>query len=277
MKRRDFIKVLAFGAGASSLPVTQSVLAAASSSGSQFEVVKDSIMKSRDFDRHFSDDIVLRGVAYKRLTSVVARLKRLQRLVGYANFSLISFDQALYYARNYSKVGEFPKAEIEFLEAIFYTNASNYGFFGEKPLNKITDHLVKRDLIKIRGTGHYVFRSDSLTLYKKIRKDVGSSIILTSGVRGIVKQMHLFLNKAIASKGNLSMASRSLAPPGHSFHGVGDFDVGKHGYGSRNFSEDFAKTDEFKRLSDLGYVDIRYPPENKLGVRFEPWHIKVIV
>jgi len=139
----------------------------------------------------------------------------------------------------------------------------------------LTDGIRKRDTIKVPHTGHYVFRGDSLRLYEKIRRDVGKSIILTSGVRGVVKQMYLFLSKAVRSKGNLSMASRSLAPPGHSFHGAGDFDVGKVGYGYRNFRLDFAETSEFKRLEDLGYIRIRYHEKNPFGVRFEPWHIKV--
>ena len=67
-----------------------------------------------------------------------------------------------------------------------------------------------------------------------------------------------------------------VPPPGHSYHAVGDFDVGKKGFGSRNFSEAFAQTDEFKRLIDLGYLDIRYPQKNPFGVRYEPWHIKVV-
>jgi LAS superfamily LD-carboxypeptidase LdcB len=91
----------------------------------------------------------------------------------------------------------------------------------------------------------------------------------------VVKQMQLFVSKADRADGNLSLASRSLAPPGYSFHGVGDFDVGIKGWGARNFTDDFATTDEFKKLLDLGYIDIRYPADNRLGVRFEPWHIKV--
>ncbi|HKI73197.1 MAG TPA: D-alanyl-D-alanine carboxypeptidase family protein, partial [Pseudomonadales bacterium] len=80
----------------------------------------------------------------------------------------------------------------------------------------------------------------------------------------------------IQAKGNLSRASRSLAPPGHSYHGVGDFDVGKVGYGLRNFTSDFARTDEYKSLLELGYVTMRYPQYNLMGVRYEPWHIKVV-
>ena len=46
-----------------------------------------------------------------------------------------------------------------------------------------------------------------------------------------------------------------------------------HGY--RNFSDDFAETDVYKRLQDLGFVEIRYTTDNNFGVRYEPWHIQV--
>jgi len=99
---------------------------------------------------------------------------------------------------------------------------------------------------------------------------------LTSGIRSVVKQMHLFLSKVLQTDGNLSQASRSLAPPGYSYHGIGDFDVGQAGFGADNFTARFAGTQAFKKLHSLDYVDIRYTNGNKLGVRFEPWHIKVV-
>jgi hypothetical protein len=34
-------------------------------------------------------------------------------------------------------------------------------------------------------------------------------------------------------------------------------------------------TEGYKKLEDLGYLKLRYPLENHLGVRYEPWHIKV--
>ena len=104
---------------------------------------------------------------------------------------------------------------------------------------------------------------------------MGNEVILTPGVRSIVKQMHLFLAKAIEANGNLSRASRSLAPPGHSYHGIGDFDIGKIGYGAKNFTADFSSTAEYQKIAKLGYVDIRYPTDNLFGARFEPWHIKI--
>ena len=95
-------------------------------------------------------------------------------------------------------------------------------------------------------------------------------------MRSIVKQLELFLSKLDSSNGNLSLASRSLAPPGHSYHGVGDFDVGKNGFGKFNFTAKFADTAEYKKLIELKYVDLRYTQFNKVGVRYEPWHIKVV-
>ncbi len=277
MDRRGFLRTCLLGggllgvsswAGAASLRLAKLDLEA--------EPVKDYLTKIRNYNHHFADDVILTGDAYRLLVRTTKRLKRVQSTVGFANFSLIGFDYALKIARNYSRVGRFTQEEIDFLEQIFYTDATDYGFFGEKVSTNLTERISRRDTIKIPRTGHYLFRGEPERLYRKIKKDIGDSITLTSGVRGVVKQMHLFLNKAVASKGNLSMASRSLAPPGHSFHGIGDFDVGKKGFGYRNFTEAFAETEEFRRLEDLGYISIRYHPVNPFGVRFEPWHIKVV-
>ena len=276
MERRTFLQNLILGTTA--IAVAPSLSFAGTQSGtssSNPEQVKDYLTKIENFNKHFGDDIILKGRDYRTLKRVVRRLRRLQSYIGYANFSLVSFDKALSYARNYSKIGRFTKKEIDFLESVFYTNAKNYGFFGEKVSDRLTESIKKRDILKIARTGHYVYRGDSLRMYHRIRREVGSSITLTSGVRGVVKQILLFLNKAYDAKGNLSLASRSLAPPGHSFHGVGDFDVGKKGFGYRNFTIDFANTDEFKRLEQLGFIQIRYHEKNPFGVRYEPWHVKV--
>ena len=112
-------------------------------------------------------------------------------------------------------------------------------------------------------------------MWKEIKSALSSDVILTSGVRGVVKQFHLFLMKASSNGGNLSLASRSLAPPGYSFHGISDFDVGQRKYGKSNFTSRFTETPVFSKLSKLGYLTLRYPRENLLGVRYEPWHVKV--
>jgi len=277
--RRTVLKGILVG---SAVAGSQNVIAARNSSalGASTESdtsldVKDYLTKIKNFNTHFEDDIILTGHRLEVLKSVTQRLIRVRSIVGHANFCLLSFDHALLYARRYSAVGAFPREEIAFLEEVFYTNATDYGFFGSKVTTNITSKIGKREIKKIPYTGNYLFRGPSMDLYNKIRRDIGKSIVLTSGVRGIVKQTYLFLSKAVRSNGNLSMASRSLAPPGHSFHGNGDFDVGKVGYGYRNFTEDFSYTKEFKRLEELGYIRIRYHEKNPFGVRFEPWHVKV--
>lgn len=100
-------------------------------------------------------------------------------------------------------------------------------------INELSAAIPEKDRKKNGRTGHFLYRGESERLYKKLQQDLGNNIVLTSGIRGVVKQTHLFLAKTIQSKGNLSKASRSLALPGHSYHGVGDFDVGKIGFGRK--------------------------------------------
>lgn len=237
---------------------------------------EDYLKKIRNFDNDFNEDIHLSKSEFEILKSTSARLGRVRSYVGYGNFNLLSFDGMLAYSKKVSSIGSFSKVELEFIERIFESDATDLGFFGEKVIQDLTSNISSKDVMKIPHSGHYVFRGNAESLYHKLLKDLGDSVVLTSGVRSVIKQVDLFMKKAIDTQGNLSRASRSLAPPGHSYHGIGDFDVGKKGYGYLNFTEKFAKTDEYKRLIDLGYVDIRYSDTNPFGVRFEPWHIKVV-
>lgn len=232
--------------------------------------------KVRNFESEFADDIYLSEDERIIMHSVLARLGRAEAFIGHGNYNIASFDYLLNVAERYPQVGAFSPIELDFMERVFFADATRYGFMGEKVTDKLTQVINSKDVVKIRYSGQYVFRGHSEVYYQKLKQDIGDSIILTSGIRGNVKQMHLFLAKAAVSNHNLSKASRSLAPPGHSFHGVGDFDVGKLGWGIANFSDQFAMTDEYKRMQDLGYVQIRYTQDNRLGVRFEPWHIKVV-
>jgi hypothetical protein len=209
------------------------------------------------------------------LKSISLKLKQTQRMVGYGNFNLLSFDDLLKTARNYTKIGSFNKEELDYIESIFYMQASEYGFYGKKVTHQLSDKIAKKETIKVPRTGHYIYKGEPEDVYARLRKEVGPSIVLTSGVRSVVKQLDLFLYKANSLDGDYSKAAHSLAPPGYSFHGVSDFDVGKVGFGYKNFTSSFAKTKEYADLQKLGYISIRYPKNNPFGVRFEPWHIKV--
>lgn len=237
--------------------------------------VEGYLRKIRNFDAVFANDIYLDARYEATLLKTTQHLSRVESYMGHGNFNLMSFDEMLRSGRNFSRIGEFTDEELNFLEEVFFANPNRYGFFGKKISSDITDAIPVRDVAKVGNTGHFLIKGESLNLYQKIKRDVGNEIVLTSGVRSIVKQMHLFLAKSVEANGNLSRASRSLAPPGHSYHGVGDFDIGKLGLGARNFTADFSTTEEYKRIAGLGYVDIRYPTDNLFGVRFEPWHIKL--
>ncbi|MCD4720537.1 MAG: M15 family metallopeptidase [Desulfobacula sp.] len=238
--------------------------------------IKDRLLKNQLFDKVYDVDIFLDNKLLPLLDASLRRLKRMQKIVGYGNFCLLNFDDAIKIGKSYSIIGAFSKQELNFLEMIFYSRVNNYGFMGEKPIKSITGKIIKKEVKKIPYSGNYLYRGKPIKLYSKIKKQVGNNVILTSGVRSIMKQFLLFLNKTKKSQGNLSMASRSLAPPGYSFHGVGDFDVGKKGYGIHNFTERFTQTDVYKKLNALGYLKFRYERDNDLGVRFEPWHIEVV-
>lgn len=279
MKRREFLKIittLVIGAGFAPEALAEIATTPSPDPPKNYDDhIRDYIYKMRHFNEHHKDDFYLDPQNYKLLKSSVKRLQRLQQTVGYGNFYLLSFDNALKIARNYSRVGRFTKTELDFLEMIFYEDGSHYGFFGEKPIKNLTDRIKKREVVKIPHTGNYLYNGQPHEIYNKIKKDIGDQVILTSGVRSVIKQFMLFLNKAYESNGNLSMASRSLAPPGYSFHGIGDFDVGQVGFGEANFTERFTTTDVFRKLKKFGYIKMRYQQDNLLGVRFEPWHIKI--
>lgn len=278
MKRRAFLKQAAFAFTLAAVPFTLSYAATpfADRPGSIDSHIKDRLIKQRLFDTVFEDDVFLEENLLSVLESSLARLKMMQNIVGYSHFCLLDFDEALEIGKSYTDIGEFSKPELDFLEMIFYSQGETYGFMGEKPIKTITGKISKNKVEKIPSTGNYLYQGRPVELYQEIIKQIGSKVILTSGVRSVMKQFLLFLNKAKISRGNLSMASRSLAPPGYSFHGVGDFDVGQEGYGAQNFTEAFTQTDVYKKLIDLDYLKFRYERDNQVGVRFEPWHIEVV-
>ncbi|MBL0703143.1 MAG: D-alanyl-D-alanine carboxypeptidase family protein [Sulfurospirillum sp.] len=204
------------------------------------------------------------------------RVELVEKYVGHGNFNILTYDDMLSTAKRYPKIGEFTSKELNFMEELFYTNPNKYGFYGKKTVSSITSSIDKKKVMKIPNTGHYLFRGHSKKLFNRAISDVGQTLILTSGVRGVPKQMNLYLNKIKSTKGDITLASNSIAPPGYSYHSIGDFDVGKKGWGYKNFTTSFMRTKEFWKLKQLSYISMRYTVNNQDGVRFEPWHIKTI-
>jgi len=274
MNRRDILKLASLGSLAVATP---SLLASSARQNMPIDSrhTQDYLTRIRHPNRWHKGDVLIAKTQRALLSSTHKKLGKIYRLVGYRKFNIISFDAALKLAKHTPNIGAFDQQEIKLLEQLFYTDANQYGFVGEKPVKALTTRIKRNDVSYIRGSGHYLFKGKPLQIYQLIKKEIGDTIVLTSGVRGVTKQMYLFISKADRYNGNLSLASRSIAPPGYSFHGTGDFDIGKRGWGRKNFTAAFAETDEYKKLSELGYVSLRYPRDNDLGVRFEPWHIKM--
>ncbi len=274
MQRRTLLKSIAAGYAALA---GRSVLAQDGSIVAPIDAATAARMqhKAKHFDNDFEDDFYLTSEQKNNLLMpVMNKMAQAKKIIGFGFFNLLSFDDLLKTVAR-SPSGAFTKAELDFIEATFFRDAREYGFYGSKVSHELTTKIDANKTTKMPGTGHYLFRGRPEVLYAELKKDVGRDIVLTSGIRSVVKQLDLFLAKAVQCNGNLSRASRSLAPPGYSFHGAGDFDVGKVGLGADNFTDSFADTDVYKRLTDLGYVNIRYTQTNFYGVRFEPWHIKV--
>ena len=230
---------------------------------------------SVDFDRALPGDTWLELAEAPLLESTLARLRRVERTVGHGNFHTLGFDEMLRYARSYKSIGAFTRAELDFIERMFHADARLYGFMGSKVAARLTEPVPGK-LVRPGGTSQRLVRGDALTRFEAMRAEAGDDLVLTSGVRGVVKQARLFLAKVVRSEGNLSRASRSLAPPGYSYHGIGDFDVGQRGLGAANFTDRFARTRLYRRLVETGHLVERYPLGNDLGVRHEPWHVMVV-
>ncbi len=224
----------------------------------------------------FGNDVILSKKKWATLVSLNRRLKRLKRYVGYANFNIISYQQALHYGRNYSSIGAFTKDELAMMDRLFYEKPAKYGFYGSQTCYNIDNRVLTKDVVKIPHTGHFLFKGKTLSDYHRLKRDIGDTLTLTSGVRNVIKQMSLYVNKIYRTHGNITQASFSIAPPAYSYHTISDFDVGVKGFGYLNFTAKFATTEEFKEMTKLNYIGMRYHKNNKDGVRYEPWHVEVI-
>ena len=72
-------------------------------------------LMARDFI-NIDNDVYLSNADMHTLVSLDKRLRRLRGFVGFGHFNYISFDEALYFARNYSRIGKFTNDEKKLLE-----------------------------------------------------------------------------------------------------------------------------------------------------------------
>ncbi len=104
----------------------------------------------------------------------------------------------------------------------------------------------------------------------------GVSLQLLSGYRSINLQRDIFYeNKSIRNQTAVER-SRDSAPPGYSEHSTGyAIDVGDGNYPDTHFEVEFEQTPAFKwmkRFASKYHFVLSFPPNNKQGVTYEPWH-----
>ena len=125
-----------------------------------------------------SNDVYLTREEFATLTILNKRFKNLRRFVGFANFNLLSYPQALDYARNYPQIGSFTKEELVLIDRLFHENPADYGFYGAKTCDNIENFISRKDVNKIPHTGHYLYKGKSQQDYDSVIKDVGDTLIL---------------------------------------------------------------------------------------------------
>ena len=104
----------------------------------------------------------------------------------------------------------------------------------------------------------------------------GISLELLSGYRSIDLQRDIFYkNKSIRYQTAIER-SRDSAPPGYSEHSTGyAIDVGDGNFPNTHFEVEFEQTPAFKfmkRFASKYHFVLSFPPNNKQGVTYEPWH-----
>ena len=90
------------------------------------------VNKNIDFERDYDDDIFLQHEELGVLHSVSLRLKNLQSTVGYGNFNILNFDDALKLGKRFDAVGQFTPVELDFIERIFFPQCRRIWIFRRK-------------------------------------------------------------------------------------------------------------------------------------------------
>jgi len=178
--RRDFLKYSLSVAVLSSLPASahafsgyglnRPVPVRSFESGGNVNVFssKDYFEKIRNFNKAFNDDLIASSEEFSLVKSCQRKTHALMRYVGFGNFNILNFDDALAYMKNTASLKAFTKAELDYIDMLFARDASAYGFYGEKIFNNLTDRVNADELIKVSGSGHYVYKHHSLSTYKNI-------------------------------------------------------------------------------------------------------------
>ena len=153
----------------------------------------------------------------------------------------------------------------------------------ERKQNKsLLGHLpypeASKDELILFSPGIYVHK-DIYENFKEMQfmaAQKGISLQLLSGYRSIDLQREIFYENKSIRKQTAIERSWDSAPPGYSEHSTGyAIDVGDGNYPNTHFEVEFEQTPAFKwmkRFAPKYHFVLSFPPDNKQGVTYEPWH-----
>ncbi len=136
---------------------------------------------------------------------------------------------------------------------------------------------AKENLIEIRpGLKVHVDTAEALKLMRTAAAAEGINLTFLSGYRSHSLQKEIFFDLKSVRNQTASERSKVSAPPGYSEHSTGyAIDLGDMARPETDFSVEFASTRAFKWLKKNAakyHFILSFPPKNKQGVSYEPWH-----
>ena len=253
-------------------PSVEGFLAAFELSAGQGPLDADYFSRMIAADQPYDGDRYLEPSELAIAREVIDRLRTVGAHVGHGRFNTLGFERVFKVASDLPSA-RFSVPQIRFMRALFGRSNAFFDYRGARVSEDFLAHHDPEDLVHYPEDGDYLIDGQPSRRFDALKQNLGNSLTLLSGYRGHPKQMLLYLDKVVASDGNLSLASRNRAPAGYSYHFSGDFDIGERRLGDANFSRQFLKSPVYQATLQSDEWAQRYPHHNVLGVRFEPWHI----
>ena len=145
------------------------------------------------------------------------------------------------------------------------------------------DVVPESELTAITADGSLKMRSAAANKFKQMQAAArGEGIILTpiSAFRDDQTQEQLFFGVKEQRGQDAVKRAEVSAPPGYSEHHTGyAIDIGDGNAPATNLEIEFAQTAAFRWLEQnaLKYsFELSFPPNNKQGVSYEPWHWRFV-
>ncbi|MCC0176224.1 D-alanyl-D-alanine carboxypeptidase family protein [Waterburya agarophytonicola K14] len=141
----------------------------------------------------------------------------------------------------------------------------------------------QESLAPITADNRLKMRSAAASKFKQMQTDAraqGVILVPISAFRTAEAQEQLFFGVKEQRVQDATKRAEVSAPPGYSEHHTGyAIDLGDGNAPATNLETDFANTAAFSWLKEnaLKYsFELSFPPDNDLGVSYEPWHWRFV-